>query len=619
MHASYMRWTRWVWFLLLPVSGAWQKGVCAQASPLPAQAHIWRSIPDWYPFDTEKYAGGVVPASIEQTEMRICAGDGPLWGSRSWDDSGWAVEENRYSVLHKDRGIFWVRLWVRSRGDIESLPALVSLVETASSEVYWDGVLVHTSGTPGIDREHEVPGPLSSLFEIPRSLLGPGTHLIALRMSTYHYNRPDTPQRVVVLNVRADLMASANERRRLYPAMAVGAMLVTGLFVLVMWLVAARQPSLLAFSGLCLGGAALVAINLWRYVYPFRYSWSYAIWFATDAVSILAAGCMVYFVVSQFRVPRRKWILVAFVAGEGALAWRNGPVPFGVAAAAFRLDTWTYAFLVAMACSAWTAWRMRSAIASIVSACLALSLYLYARDPVNFARTHLLATLLPCLLGFILALATMVRRERRETHEARLTAARLEIDLLKKSLQPHFLMNTLTTLAQIVEEEPRVAVKLIDDLALEFRALAAIAGLKQIPLSRELELCETHLRVMTVRTEKPWRLEVSGVDSSVGVPPALFLTLIENAFSHQRALDGATTFSLRAEAERGRTRYTFVAPGIVNHASEGRQGGMGLRYVRVRLEEGWPGKWTLSQREVLGGWETVIDLGGSDSAAAPIP
>jgi hypothetical protein len=551
--------------------------------------------------------------------MRIRTGDDPRWAAPSWDDAKWTVLENRYAVLHKNLGIFWVRLRVRSRGDAESLPALVSLAETASSEVFWDGVLVHRSGTPGMDREHEVPGPLSSLFEIPRGLLGPGPHVIALRMSTYHYNRPDTPQRVVVLNVRPDLMAAANERRRLYPAMAVGAMLVTGIFVLVMWLVAARQASLLAFSGLCLGGATLVAINLWRYVYPFPYSWSYRIWFITDAVSMLAAACLVCFVIAQFRLPRPGRVLIAFAAGEAALAWRNGPVPFGIPSAAFSLDTWTYAFLVAIACSAWTAWRLRSATAALVSACLALSLCLYARDPVNFARAHILATLLPSLLGFIVAVATMVRRERRATHDAKLTAARLEIDLLKKSLQPHFLMNTLTTLAQIVEEEPKVAVKLIDDLALEFRALAAIAELKQIPLARELELCETHLRVMTVRTERPWRLQASGVDLDLDVPPALFLTLIENAFSHQRAIEGATTFSLRAEGQRDRIRYTFLAPGIVNHASEGRQGGMGLRYVRIRLEEGWPGGWRLSQREVPGGWETVIDIDRAGSVPAGAP
>jgi LytS/YehU family sensor histidine kinase len=191
-------------------------------------------------------------------------------------------------------------------------------------------------------------------------------------------------------------------------------------------------------------------------------------------------------------------------------------------------------------------------------------------------------------------------------------AARLEIDLLKRSLQPHFLMNTLTTLAQIVEEDPKVAVRLIDDLAFEFRALNAISGLTSIPLARELELCAAHLRVMTVRTERPWRLEVSGIAQEAVVPPALFLTLIENGFSHQRAEGGSTTFSLRAEGTAEAPRYTFFSPGVVGAVNGGREGGMGLRYVRVRLEELWPSRWKLSQQEVTGGWQTVIDLAGPE-------
>jgi hypothetical protein len=329
---------------------------------------------------------------------------------------------------------------------------------------------------------------------------------------------------------------------------------------------------------------------------------------------------MVLFVITHFKLPHSAWVFTAFAAGECALSWRNGPVPVRIPEAVYRLDTWNFAFLTAIFCCVWVAWRRRSISAGLAAACLALSLGLYARNPIDFARTHLLVTLLPTLLGFMGSLATMVRRERRAMHEAKLTAARLEIDLLKKSLQPHFLMNTLTTLAQVVEEEPKVAVRLIDDLAVEFRSLAAIAGLKRIPLARELELCEAHLRVMTVRTEKPWRLETTGVDPTANVPPALFLTLIENGFSHQRAQDGATTFKLRAEAAGPGVRYTFFSPGSVSRAPEGRrQAGMGLRYVRIRLEEGWPARWHLAQREVPGGWETVVDIDCADSVGANTP
>jgi hypothetical protein len=37
-------------------------------------------------------------------------------------------------------------------------------------------------------------------------------------------------------------------------------------------------------------------------------------------------------------------------------------------------------------------------------------------------------------------------------------------------------------------------------------------------------------------------------------------------------------------------------------------GGTGLRYVRARLEESFPGAWSLSQDAVPEGWETIIEL-----------
>jgi hypothetical protein len=58
-------------------------------------------------------------------------------------------------------------------------------------------------------------------------------------------------------------------------------------------------------------------------------------------------------------------------------------------------------------------------------------------------------------------------------------------------------------------------------------------------------------------------------------------------------------------------RYTFISPGKVKTEPTRAPGGTGLRYVRARLEESFPGAWTLVQREVAEGWETVIELRGS--------
>src|SRR3546814_19410817 len=64
----------------------------------------------------------------------------------------------------------------------------------------------------------------------------------------------------------------------------------------------------------------------------------------------------------------------------------------------------------------------------------------------------------------------------REQDMARYAAQRLELDLLKQHLKPHFLMNTLTALAGWIEESPHTAVRMVDALADEFRTLVDVFG-----------------------------------------------------------------------------------------------------------------------------------------------
>jgi LytS/YehU family sensor histidine kinase len=159
-----------------------------------------------------------------------------------------------------------------------------------------------------------------------------------------------------------------------------------------------------------------------------------------------------------------------------------------------------------------------------------------------------------------------------------------------------------------VEQDPRRAVQLIDDLADEFRTVARVSAEKLIPLTQEIELCRAHLRVMSVRTGREWSLEVAGVDAATLVPPAVFLTLIENGFAHQRT-PGAAPAAFRLTVESmsdGRRRCTFVSPGEKHTDPNRPEGGTGLRYVKARLEESFSGHWTFADGPVAGGWRTTI-------------
>ena len=271
------------------------------------------------------------------------------------------------------------------------------------------------------------------------------------------------------------------------------------------------------------------------------------------------------------------------------------------------------AFVASLACAVW-AMRRRKRGAGAAAAGLAIStflicnaLWLHYPIPWNF-----LTVFLPALLGLMSALALHLRDERRQAREAVLTAARLEIELLKKNIQPHFLLNTLATIMEVIEQEPKTAVALIEALAGEFRVLARISGEKLIPLAQELELCRAHLAVMSLRKGARCALEARGVDEYALVPPALFHTLIENGLTHLLPRDGKIDFTLSAEQFPGASRYILVACGSRQDTARGETAreGTGLRYIKARLEESFTGRWQLRSEPVVEGWCTVIEIAG---------
>jgi LytS/YehU family sensor histidine kinase len=212
------------------------------------------------------------------------------------------------------------------------------------------------------------------------------------------------------------------------------------------------------------------------------------------------------------------------------------------------------------------------------------------------------------MLVVFASLGLQLQAARRRSQEAVLNAARLQTELLKKNIQPHFLMNTLTTVMEVVEQDPKTAVQLIDALAGEFRILARVAGEKLIPLGQELELCRAHLEIMSLRRGVAATLEVYDADQTSPVPPALFHTLIEGGLTHQIPRDGRLRFTLDAAYQPGWARYALVVHGGNPPATVPPLDGTGYRYVKARLEESYPGRWTFHAGPVEAGWQSVIEI-----------
>ena len=202
--------------------------------------------------------------------------------------------------------------------------------------------------------------------------------------------------------------------------------------------------------------------------------------------------------------------------------------------------------------------------------------------------------------------------------EAQLHSARLEIELLKKNIQPHFLLNSINATIVWLQEDPASAARLMNALADELRLLLSMSNRTVVTLEEELHLCRAHLEVMSLRHDKKFVLEAEDITGDEMIPPLVIHTLIENGITHGfRAREGGTFRLTRETVAAGRRksgrRYVLTNDGSPEKNADKSQSGMGLKYVRTRLEEAFPGKWRIRSSAFAGGWKTTIDMPPSKS------
>ncbi|TGN10402.1 7TM diverse intracellular signaling domain-containing protein [Leptospira ilyithenensis] len=196
---------------------------------------------------------------------------------------------------------------------------------------------------------------------------------------------------------------------------------------------------------------------------------------------------------------------------------------------------------------------------------------------------------------------------------------RMELELLKKTIQPHFLMNSLSAIRYWVMENPERSTDILDALAGELRIIQNVANKKQISIIEEFKLCECHVAVMGMRMEKTYRLKLRGFVGDETVPPLVFHTLLENAFTHDDSEKAKLSFCIwkkkNAKSDKNPEHYCFI---VHNHSRNSRTSvtkngsGTGMEYIRLRLEESYPGNWKLEHGKSKTGYRVLITIKTED-------
>jgi two-component system, LytTR family, sensor kinase len=193
-----------------------------------------------------------------------------------------------------------------------------------------------------------------------------------------------------------------------------------------------------------------------------------------------------------------------------------------------------------------------------------------------------------------IVVVVMLLEARREAAERRLAAERLErrltsarLESLQAQIRPHFLFNTLNTLAVLARRGDGAAVdRAIGDLGDLLRASFASPGRHEVTLGEDLELVERYLALQHLRF--PDRLhvdwDVAPETRGARVPALLVQPLVENAIEH--GLASARGGRVRVRARRTGAMLELEVsddgPGFRDAASDP-SGGVGLANTRERL------------------------------------
>ncbi|MHC1765956.1 MAG: sensor histidine kinase [Verrucomicrobiia bacterium] len=181
------------------------------------------------------------------------------------------------------------------------------------------------------------------------------------------------------------------------------------------------------------------------------------------------------------------------------------------------------------------------------------------------------------------------QRERRAAElEARLTSAKLQV--LRMQINPHFLFNTLNSIATLVYVDPRAADEMLGDLSELLRRSLDSMEEQEIPLAQELEFIGAYLSIEQKRFGDRLVLDQSVPDEVMkALVPALILQpLVENAIRHGiEPRRGPGFISIQAKREDKHLRLTIRdngrgLPGADGDSSVRR--GIGLANVQARLQ-----------------------------------
>lgn len=509
-------------------------------------------------------------------------------------DSSWIPVEKIYGIKKYNTGNWLIRTNILIKDSINRniVQGLFPNNFITAYVIFWDGIKIYRNGSIGISKDTEVPGIFWNDVIIPIELLKPGNHTVLIKISNYNDNSSWKWYNGFCTfgSYRNQFSQIYGERYRSF--LIAGILLIPFLFNLFLYFTRKHKIEHLLFSICCLD--VMVDFLLSQAPIFTKLSTTYIHWASNIYSGLLILNSITFplFLIFMFSLSK-KWT-----------------IPF-----VFIINIFIFFFFTTY----WNMFQIMPAVILIQSSFITLWAVIHKKEGsiiilsgiiiawagyfYNFTYANLITVMVICTS---LSIAKQFARTEKMQKQAMLRSTRLENELLKKNINPHFLMNTLTSIIVWLRKEPECAVNLIEALADEFRMITQISNLQLIPISQEIELCNAHLKIMSYRKGSDFKLETIDIKEDENIPPMIFHTLIENGITHGYGKKDKGTFTLKRNNLKDNIEYIISNDGEFSDTGKKNSNGMGLQYVEARLEESFPGRWKLTSEKRNSSWQVSI-------------
>jgi signal transduction histidine kinase len=226
------------------------------------------------------------------------------------------------------------------------------------------------------------------------------------------------------------------------------------------------------------------------------------------------------------------------------------------------------------------------------------------------------------LVGLAHALAYRRESERRTLEASRLETRLVEAQLqsLQRQLHPHFLFNTLNTIAGLIRTNVNAADAMIDQLGDLLRMALHASGRQEVPLEQELASLRKYLDIeqtrLGPRLRVQMRIDADTLDADV--PNLLLQPLVENAVRHgiaPHSRPGWIEIEASREGDQLRLRVRDSGLGVEPERLAALNSGVGLANTRARLQHLYPGAHLFTFANTQEGFSVTVHIPFRQTAA----